>query len=213
MSACVKHYAANNQRIHRDNIDVNMSERALREIYLPGFKAAVQQGGAYALMGGSYNKFRGVYATENAYLINDILKKEWDFKGLVMSDWGSVHNTMENLRNGTDLEMGTDLALAYQSTSQMGEGLPPVFSEALYDRFYLAKPAPAAIKKTPKLEPLLDDKVRRILQVMYATKMRGPAKRQPGAHNIKAHQATALKVAEEGIVLFKNDSILPLKRP
>ena len=87
VSACVKHYAANNQETHRDDIDVDMSERALREIYLPGFKAAVQQGGVYSLMG-SYNKFRGTYATENAHLMNDILKNEWGFNGLVISDWG-----------------------------------------------------------------------------------------------------------------------------
>ena len=211
VSACVKHYAANNQETHRDDIDVNMSERALREIYLPGFKAAVQQGGAYSLMG-SYNKFRGVYATENAYLMNDILKGEWGFNGLVMSDWGSVHNTMEALRNGTDLEMGTDLALAYQGTSQTVEGFKPVFNQALYDRFYLAEPALTAIKKDPKLVPLLDDKVRRILRVMYATHLLGGTKRQPGAHNTKEHQATALKVAEEGIVLLKNDGLLPLKK-
>lgn len=93
VSACVKHYAANNQETHRDDIDVEMSERARREIYLPGFRAAVQQGGVYALMG-SYNKFRGTYATENAYLTNTILKGERGFKGLVMSDY-SVHNTQD----------------------------------------------------------------------------------------------------------------------
>ena len=211
VSACVKHYAANNQETHRNDIDVHMSERALREIYLPGFKAAVQQGGANALMG-AYNKFRGQYATENAYLLNDILKGEWGFKGLVMSDWGSVHNTMDALRNGTDLEMGTDLAMVYKSTAQTVEGVKPEFTPALYDRFYLAAPALAAIQKDPKLEPLLDEKVRRILRVMYATKMLGPAKRQPGAHNTAAHQATALQVAEEGIVLLKNDGLLPLKK-
>ena len=212
VSACVKHFAANNQEIHRDDIDVEMSERALREIYLPGFKAAVQAGGAYCLMG-SYNKFRGTYATENAHLMNDILKGEWGFNGLVMSDWGSVHNTMEALHNGTDLEMGTDLALAYKSTSQTVEGFKPVFSKALYDKFYLGNAALEAAKKDPSLVPLIDDKVRRILRVMYATHMLGTAKRQPGSHNTKEHQATALKVAEEGIVLHKNDgNILPLKK-
>lgn len=211
VSACVKHFAANNQETHRDDIDVDMSERALREIYLPGFKAAVQQGGVYSLMG-SYNKFRGTYATENAHLMNDILKGEWGFKGLVISDWGSVHNTQEALRNGTDLEMGTDLALAYQSTSQTVAGAP-VFTKALYDRFYLGDAALAAVKKDPALVPLLDDKVRRILRVMYATHMLGGVKRQPGAHNTKEHQATALKVAEEGIVLLKNEgNLLPLKK-
>jgi len=212
VSACVKHYAANNQETHRDDVDVEMSERALREIYLPGFRAAVQQGGVYSLMG-SYNKFRGTYATENAHLMNDILKGEWGFKGVVMSDWGSVHNTMEALRNGTDLEMGTDLAIAYKSTAQTAEGFKPVFNKAIYDRFYLADAALTAVKKDPTLVLLVDDKVRRILRVMYATHMLGGTKRPLGAHNTKAHQATALKVAEEGIVLLKNDgNFLPLKK-
>ncbi|MDQ2769694.1 MAG: glycoside hydrolase family 3 C-terminal domain-containing protein [Bacteroidota bacterium] len=215
VSACVKHYAANNQETHRSDIDVNMSERALREIYLPGFRAAVQQGGAYSLMG-SYNKFRGQYATENAYLINDILKGEWSFKGLVMSDWASVHDTREALRNGTDLEMGTDLVLKNKSldqsvTASTGAATPAA-TKSIYDRFYLADAALEAIQKDPKLLPLLDDKVRRILRVMYATKMLGAAKRQPGSHNTAAHQATALKVAEEGIVLLKNNGLLPLKK-
>ncbi len=216
VSACVKHYAANNQELHRNDIDVEMSERALREIYLPGFRAAVQQGGVYSLMG-SYNKFRGTYATENAYLMNTILKGEWGFKGLVISDWGSVHDTQEALRNGTDLEMGTDLALMYQSVDQSqataSAGATPTPSRSLYDRFFLADPALAALKKDPTLLPLLDDKVRRILRVMYATHQLGDTKRQPGAFNTKEHQATALKVAEEGIVLLKNEgNLLPLRK-
>jgi beta-glucosidase len=215
VSACVKHFAANNQETHRDDIDVDMSERALREIYLPGFRAAVQQGGVYSLMG-SYNKFRGTYATENAYLMNDILKGEWGFKGLVMSDWASVHNTQEALRNGTDLEMGTDLALMYKSVDQSAATASTATAapaRSYYDRFFLADPALEAIKKDPTLLPLLDDKVRRILRVMYATHMLGGPKRQPGAYNTKEHQATALKVAEEGIVLLKNEgNLLPLKK-
>ena len=215
VSACVKHFAANNQETHRDDIDVSMSERALREIYLPGFKAAIQQGGAFSLMG-SYNKFRGQYATENAYLMNTVLKGEWGFKGLVMSDWASVHDTQEALRNGTDLEMGTDLALMYKSVDQSAAtastaAAAPVRS--YYDRFFLADPALEALKKDPALVPLVDDKVRRILRVMYATRLLGPAKRPAGAYNTPAHQATALKVAEEGIVLLKNDGhLLPLKK-
>ncbi|TVT37399.1 glycosyl hydrolase [Hymenobacter setariae] len=217
VSACVKHYAANNQETHRDDVDVDMSERALREIYLPGFKAAVQVGGVNTLMG-SYNKFRGTYATENAYLMKTILKQEWGFNGLVMSDWGSVHNTDEALRNGTDLEMGTDLYLMYsgadQSAATAAAGTTPTAPKrSYYDRFYLADPALAAVQKDPSLLPLIDDKVRRILRVMYATKMLGATKRQPGAFNTKGHQATALKVAEEGIVLLKNEgNLLPLKK-
>jgi beta-glucosidase len=214
VAASVKHFAANNQEEHRNDIDVTMSERALREIYLPGFKAAVQQGGVYTLMG-SYNKFRGTWATENAYLMNDILKGEWGFKGLVISDWGSVHDTQKALRNGTDLEMGTDLALMYKSVDQSAAtaSTAPTAVRSLYDQFFLADAALAAIKKDPKLVPPLDDKVRRILRVMYATNMLDGAKRQPGTYNTKEHQATALKVAEEGIVLLKNEGgLLPLKK-
>jgi beta-glucosidase len=220
VSACVKHYALNNQETHRDDIDVEVSERALREIYLPGFKAAVEQGGVYSLMG-SYNKVRGTYATENAYLMNTILKGEWGFKGLVISDWGSVHNTQEALRNGTDLEMGTDLVLMSQGVDQSAAasgvtGQPDLVngsSKSLYDRFFMANPLLAELKKDPSLVPLVDEKVRRILRVMYATHQLGGTKRQPGAYNTKEHQATALKVAEEGIVLLKNEgSLLPLRK-
>ena len=109
VAACVKHYLANNQETNRDNINVEMSERTLREIYLPGFKAAVTQGGVYSLMG-AYNKFRGQFCTHNDYLINKILKGEFGFKGVVMSDWGAVHNSLEPLQNGTDLEMGTEMS-------------------------------------------------------------------------------------------------------
>ncbi|MGI4875438.1 MAG: glycoside hydrolase family 3 C-terminal domain-containing protein [Janthinobacterium lividum] len=213
VSACVKHYAANNQETHRSDIDVEMSERALREIYLPGFQAAVQQGGAYSLMG-SYNKFRGQFATENAYLMNTILKGEWGFKGLVMSDWGSSHNTQDALRNGTDLEMGTDLVLRSNNVDQSAAAsTSPAPAGSIYDRFYLAAPALAAVRKDPSLVPLLDDKVRRILRVAYATHLLGSPKRPAGAYNTKDHQATALKVAEEGIVLLKNEgSLLPLPK-
>ena len=215
VSACVKHYAANNQEEHRNDIDVEMSERALREIYLPGFKAAVQQAGVNTLMG-SYNKFRGTYATENAYLMNTILKGEWGFKGLVISDWGSVHDTQQALRNGTDLEMGTDLSLMYNSVDQSSASAGTVAAmptRSLYDQFFLGDAALSAVQKDPTLVPLLDDKVRRILRVMYATNMLGATKRQAGAYNTPAHQATALKVAEEGIVLLKNeDNVLPLKK-
>ncbi|GAB3290810.1 glycoside hydrolase family 3 C-terminal domain-containing protein [Hymenobacter tenuis] len=212
VSACVKHYAANNQEEHRNDVDVNMSERALREIYLPGFQAAVQEGGVNTLMG-SYNKFRGQYATHNAYLMNDVLKGEWGFKGLVISDWGSVHNTMEGLRNGTDLEMGTDLSLMYNSVDQTASAGMPKLTPALYDKFFFGTAALDAVKKDKSLEPLLDDKVRRILRVMYRTNMLDGAKRKAGAYNTPEHQATALKVAEEGIVLLKNEGgLLPLKK-
>jgi beta-glucosidase len=195
ISACVKHYAANNEEVDRGTVDVIMSERALREIYLPGFKAAVTLGGVNTVMG-SYNKFRGQYATENKYLVKDILKGEWGFKGVIMSDWGAVHNTMEAMENGTDLEMGSDI------------GTPPL----KFNNFYMADTVITLVKSGKLPVSLVDDKVRRILRVMFKTHMIGD-KRTPGAYNTIAHQQTALKVAEEGIVLLKNeDQILPLRK-
>ncbi|GGA81847.1 glycosyl hydrolase [Puia dinghuensis] len=190
VSACVKHFLANNQETERGRVNVIMSERALREIYLPGFKAAVTEGGVYSVMG-AYNKFRGEWCTENRYLVNDILKGEFKFKGLLMSDWGAVHNTQEALWNGTDLEMGTDL---------MGRA---------YDKFFLGDTVISLVRKGMIDEKLVDEKVRRILYVMYRIHKFGG--RKPGAFSTKDHFATARKVAEEGIVLLKNDHLLPLK--
>lgn len=196
ISACVKHYAANNQETRRFTINVNMSERALREIYLPGFKAAVQEAGVNTLMG-SYNKFRGEWATHNHYLMNQILKKEWGFKGLVMSDWNAVHSTQQALWNGTDLEMGTDLGM-----------LP----NPNYGKFFLGDTVVALVKSGRVPEYVVDEKVRRILYVMFKTNLIG-GERKKGAYNTKEHQLTARKVAEEGIVLLKNSGgILPLNK-
>jgi beta-glucosidase len=193
ISACVKHYLANNQEVNRNTVNIEMSERALREIYLPGFKAAVTEGGVNTLMG-SYNLFRGQYATENNYTINQILKKEWGFKGVVMSDWGAVHNTMEALYNGCDIEMGTDLSM-----------LP----NPNYSNFFMGDTVVTLVRTGKIPQYLIDDKVRRILYVMFKTGMI-EGKRIKGAYNTKEHQQIAAKVAEEGIVLLKNDQILPL---
>ena len=191
VSACVKHFLANNQETERGRVNVLMSERALREIYLPGFKAAVMQGGVYSVMG-AYNKFRGEWCTENEYLVGRILKGEFGFKGILMSDWGAVHHTMEALWNGTDLEMGSDLV-----------GMP-------YHKFFLGDTVVALVRRGVVDEALIDEKVRRILYVMY--KIHKFDKRKPGAFSTKAHFATARKVAEEGIVLLKNTGLLPLSR-
>lgn len=117
VAACVKHFLANNEEVDRGSVDVQMSERALREIYLPGFKSAVTEAGVLTVMG-AYNKFRGQFCVHNDYLVNEVLKGEFGFKGLVMSDWGGVHDTKEALLNGTDLEMGTDLVLGGNGVSQ-----------------------------------------------------------------------------------------------
>ena len=192
VAACVKHYIANNQEQMRDTVNVKMSERALREIYLPSFKAAVQDANAFTVMG-AYNRFRGEFCTHNDYLVNEVLKKELGFTGVIMSDWNAVHDTKEALLKGTDLEMGTDLGM-----------LP----NPDYNKFYLADSALAMVKRGEVEESVVDDKVRRILRVMFAVNKFD--KKTPGAFNTKEHQELALKVAEEGIVLLKNDEILPL---
>lgn len=196
ISACVKHYALNNIETRRNFVNVIVSERALRELYLPGFKAAVTVGNVNTLMG-SYNKVRGEWATQNNYLMNQILKKEWGFKGAVISDWGAVHNTMEALYNGNDIEMGTDLSM-----------LP----HPNYGKFFLADTVIALVKSGKIADYIIDEKVRRILFVMFKTHMIDGT-RKAGAYNTKAHQEAAKKIAEEGIVLLKNEEhILPLNK-
>ncbi len=188
VASCVKHFALNNEEHDRMNINVEVDERALREIYLPAFKAAVQEAGVWTVMG-AYNQFRGQHCCHNDYLLNKILKEEWGFKGLVMSDWAGTHNTREGALNGLDLEMGTDKK---------------------YDDFYLAQPYLDLLKKGEVPMAGLDDKVRRNLRVMLATGV-FDAKRKPGSINTSAHQTVARQVAEEGIVLLKNENrLLPL---
>ncbi len=191
-SACVKHFMANNEEVDRGSVDVQMSERALREIYLPGFKAAVMEGNVNTIMG-AYNQFRGQFCTHNDYLVNKILKGEWGFKGVLMSDWGAVHNTIAALLNGTDLEMGTDIG-------------SPAFK---FPDFYMGDTVVALVRSGKVAESVIDDKVRRILRVMFKTSVF--AKTSPGEYGSEAHIATAKKVAEESIVLLKNEQhILPL---
>jgi beta-glucosidase len=195
ISACVKHFIANNQEVRRDGINVEMSERALQEIYLPGFKAAIVEGGANSVMG-AYNKFRGEYCTYNNYLVNKILKGDWGFTGLMMSDWGAIHSTKEALLGGADLEMGSDI------------GKPAL----KFPDFYFAEPALKMVRNGEVAESVIDEKVRRILRVMFKTNMIN-ATRKPGAYATAEHAAVAKKVAEEGIILLKNQGrILPLQK-
>jgi beta-glucosidase len=195
ISACVKHFLANNQEFNRDGINVNMSERALREIYLPGFKSAVVDAEVNAVMG-AYNKFRGEYCTYNNYLVNGILKGEWKFKGIMMSDWGAIHSTKEALLGGADLEMGSDI------------GVPPL----KFPDFYFAKPALKMIQSGEVSKEVLDDKVRRILRVMLKTNMLYTVPKEIPISNLE-HASFARKVAEQGIVLLKNKGyILPLSK-
>lgn len=189
VAACLKHFALNNQEKDRDKINVEVSDRALYEIYLPAFKAGVQEGGVWTIMG-SYNKFRGQYCTHNEILVNKILKGEWGFDGVMLSDWGSAHNTDEAAKYGLDLEMGT-----------WTNGLTWGISSA-YDNYYLARPFMEKIQSGELSEDLLDDKVRRVLRLCFRTNMN--RNRPFGCKLTPEHTAVALKVAEEGIVLLKN---------
>lgn len=190
VAACVKHFVLNNQEKWRDTINVVVSERALNEIYLPAFKAAVTEGGVWAVMG-SYNKYKGEYCSHNDTLINEILKKEWAFDGVMLTDWGSAHNTNEAALNGLDLEMGT-----------WTNGLTWGISSA-YDKYFLAKPFLEKIKSGELPESLLDEKIRRILRLCFRTNMN--RQRPFGRKLTEEHTDIAQKVAEEGIVLLKNE--------
>ncbi|MFZ0826157.1 MAG: glycoside hydrolase family 3 C-terminal domain-containing protein [Verrucomicrobiia bacterium] len=194
VAACVKHFAGNNQEVGRGTINMDMDERVLREIYLPPFEAAVKEAHVWAVMG-AYTKFRGEYCAYNHYLINQILKGEWGFPGLVMSDWGGTHSMREAALGGLDVEMGTLVGSEDKSA---------------YTNFFLATPFLEAVRTNGIPLAVLDDKVRRSLRPMFAAHIFDPV-RLPGALNTPEHRATAQLVAEESMVLLKNDhQALPL---
>ena len=196
VAACVKHFALNNDEEYRNQVNVVVDDRALYEIYLPAFKAAVQEGGVWGLMG-AYNLYKDQHNCHNQYLLNDILKGEWGYDGVVVSDWGGTHDTRQAALHGLDMEFGT-----------WTDGLSFGQSNA-YDNYYLARPYLEMIQKGELTTRELDDKVRRVLRLFFRTTMnRG---RGLGSMNSEAHYATARRIAGEGIVLLKNDGgILPL---
>lgn len=196
VAACVKHFALNNQEDHRDNINVEVSDRALYEIYLPAFKAAVVEGGVWSIMG-SYNQFRGEHCCHNDLLLNQILKKDWKFDGVVVSDWGGAHNTKQAALNGLDIEMGS-------YTNGLTSGA--TFG---YEDYYLAKPFLAGLKNGTYPVSVVDDKVRRILRLNMRTNM--APNRPLGRFVCDSHSSAARSVASEGIVLLKNaGNLLPI---
>ena len=196
VSACVKHYALNNDETYRHQVNVKVSDRALHEIYLPAFRAAVQQGGAWALMG-AYNLYNGQHNCHNQILLNDILKRDWAFDGVVVSDWGGTHNMDEAVRNGLDMEFGT-----------WTDGLTMGATNA-YDNYYLALSYKKAIQDGTYTQKELDEKVRRVLRLHFRTTMN--RQRPYGSLCSDSHYDAARQIAEEGIVLLKNDNrLLPI---
>ncbi|QJD97738.1 glycosyl hydrolase [Mucilaginibacter robiniae] len=196
VAACVKHFALNNSEGNRNTVNVNVDDRTLYEIYLPAFKAAVEEGGAWAIMG-SYNLYKGQHCCHNEYLLNNILKKEWGFEGVVISDWGGVHDTRQAIFNGLDMEFGS-------WTNGLSQG-----KSNAYDSYYLADPYIKLINSGEVGTKELDDKVRRILRLSFLTTMN---KNRPfGSFATKEHALAARTIAEEGIVLLKNQgSVLPI---
>ena len=196
VAACVKHYALNNQEVRRDMVNVELSDRALHEIYLPAFKAAVEEGDVWSVMG-AYNKVRGQYCCQNEFLNNKILKGDWGFDGVLVTDWGAAHNTLENALNGLDIEMGTG-----------GDAFVYTHKNA-YDNYYLALPFLDKLKSGEIPVSVVDDKVRRILRLIYRTAL-NPAL-GAGSMRSEAHFEVARQVAQEGIVLLQNrENFLPL---
>lgn len=195
VAACVKHYALNNNEFARHNTDVHLSDRALYEIYLPAFKAAVNEGGAWSIMS-SYNLFENNHCCESPRLIRDILKGDWGFDGVVVSDWGGVHDDDAVLAGGLDLEFGT-------GTNGLGTSGNP------YDAYHMANPYLERLRDGRASVDDLDDHVRRVLRLMMRTSM--APNRSYGRFTSPEHYAAARRIGNEGIVLLKNDNdILPI---
>ncbi len=188
VAACVKHFALNNQETNRLTVNVEVDERGLEEIYLPGFKAAITEGKSLTIMA-AYNQFRGNYCCANKYLLRDILRDRWHFDGIIISDWGAVHSTVNTAMAGLDIEMGVDTN---------------------FDSYYFADALYQAVVDGRIDEQLIDEKVENILNVMNKLNMLDGA-RKSGQRNTPAHRLTTLEIARDSIVLLENrDSFLPI---
>lgn len=196
VAVCVKHFALNNNEINRHTSNPIVDDRTLYEIYLPAFKAAALDGGAWSFMGG-YNLFRGEHASYNPILMNDILKGEWNWDGAVISDWGAVHDTETAVKGGLDMEFGS-----------WTNGLTNGVSNA-YDNYWLANPYLKGIEEGKFTEEELNDKVRRVLRLTFRTTMN--RNRPWGSMVSDEHKAACRQIGGEGIVLLKNQGdLLPL---
>ena len=181
-AACVKHFALNSQETERLWVEVEVSDRALREIYLPAFKKAVEEGESYSLMG-AYNRYKGEHCCESKALLNGVLRQEWGYDGMVVSDWGAVHKTKEAAESGLDIEMSvTDN----------------------FDEYCMANPLLEAVKKGEVSEDCIDEKVRNILRMLFRLHKMGDEERQAGCYNTPEHRQAILDTARESVVLLKN---------
>lgn len=197
VAACVKHFCLNNHEVNRHTVNVNVSDRALHEIYLPAFKAAVQKGGVWSVMG-AYNLYEDVHCCHNDALLNGILKHDWGFDGVLVSDWGGAHDGEQAVRGGLDLEFGTH-------TNGVDAG-----KKDAYEDFYLANPYLEGLRAGIYDEETLNDKCRRVLRLMMRTSMSGD--RGFGSMNSPEHWADARRIGSGGIVLLRNEGgVLPLK--
>ncbi|GHV27467.1 glycosyl hydrolase [Bacteroidia bacterium] len=196
VAACVKHFALNNQEVDRHKVNVNVDDRTLYEIYLPAFKAAVTEGKAWAIMG-AYNRYKDQWACQNKYLLQDILRKEWKFDGVVVSDWGGVTDTEQAIYHGLDMEFGT-------WTNGLTEG-----KSNAYDAYYLADAFLDRLRSGNVKQALIDEKARNILRLTFRTTM--DKNRPYGSFATPEHGAIARQIAEEGIVLLQNkNKVLPI---
>ena len=196
VAACVKHYALNNHEANRHNTNINIDDRTLYEIYLPAFKAAVQEGGAWSIMG-AYNLYRNEHNCHNSRMLNDILKGEWGFDGAVISDWGGAHDTDQAIANGLDLEFGT-------WTNGLNNG-----RTSAYDTYFLADPYLERLADGRADIATLDDKAGRVLRLIFRTAMN--SHKSFGSLCSDEHYAAARRIGNEGIVLLRNENnVLPL---
>ena len=196
VSACVKHYCLNNDEEYRHQVNVIVSDRALHEIYLPAFKAAVEKGKTWGIMG-AYNLYKNEHNCHNQWTLNKILKGDWKYDGVVVSDWGGAHDLEQSVKNGLDMEFGT-----------WTDGLTMGATNA-YDNYYLSMPYMKAIQEGKFTQKELDDKVRRVLRLFYRTTMN--PNRPYGFLCSESHYAAARQIAEEGIVLLQNrNNVLPI---
>ncbi len=191
VAACVKHLAANNQETDRLKVDTYLDERTLREIYLPGFKAAIDKGESHTIMG-AYNRLYGEHCSQSRFLLTKLLREEWNYDGAAISDWGGVHDTKEAAESGLDIEMSVG---------------------ADFDNYYMAKPLLEAVRKGEIDEEHINKKVRNILRTMLRLNMLGEDRknRASGTYNSRNHHEEILSCAEESIILLKNEeNRLPL---